>query len=159
MKAFWKKVKTLRSAKGWRQEDLAYQAGVSRSTIIAKEKAESPFYFRDKILRSVGAALGLSYEKLVDGYRQGSGDERAGSQRAKALRISDALHEVAMRLDRIERSLATISAGLTEVEADPVERARQAALDAVVGAIEETEDQLKAVDGSSAQSRRRKDAS
>ncbi|MGG5460030.1 helix-turn-helix transcriptional regulator [Clostridium sp. B9] len=57
------KIKLKRIAKGWTQEDLSKEAGVSRNTIVKLEKGDTDG-IRFGIIKKIAAALDTTVQEL-----------------------------------------------------------------------------------------------
>jgi transcriptional regulator with XRE-family HTH domain len=105
--AGWEKMgrhlRELRTARGWFQETLADEAGVSEPTVRAIEKHRPGKRHTPRILKRISRALGLP-DDYLDDYRRNPPAEEPGD-RPEALRTAppsrSTLDLVAPRLDEI----------------------------------------------------------
>ncbi len=116
---FGKRIRALRSERGWSQEEFAYQCGLHRTYIGHVELGKKNISFNNLV--AVSAALGITLSELFAGLEDGAGKqaeqiaairptEAKGGQSGKVTAdMNRLLTELRVQRLTMERALATIN--------------------------------------------------
>lgn len=97
MAGFGERIRTLREERGWKQEDLARAAKVSRDTVFRAERSED---VRVNSLYKLAAALGIPIGTLLGAQGRAQVSKRDREAATLLGGLTDEQHEYVVRLLR-----------------------------------------------------------